>query len=100
MVGLSVVQATTAPSVYGVTTTLLITGSPDADTNWAVMSVWPVTVTVSGLVDPVASPLQPENTQPELGTAVSVACSPYANWLLFGLTVTEPPPTVDTFRSN
>src|SRR5262249_54741832 len=63
---------------------------------FAVMLLFAVMTNVSGLVTPVVSPLQPANTQPAAGVAVSwidVPCA-YVTW--FGAGVTVPLPTVDS----
>jgi hypothetical protein len=50
-------------------------GAP-ASANCAVIAASPSTTSVSGLLAPVASPLQPPKYQPACGTAVSVTGVP------------------------
>jgi hypothetical protein len=64
------------------------------------MDLLPVIITVSGLVDPLALPLQFRKVFPEAGVAVSVTCSFCAYFGFWGLTVTEPLPDGLTVTVN
>jgi hypothetical protein len=64
--------------------------------NVAVTALLPLIVTLTGLDEPLRSPLQPLNTQPDEGVAASWTVDPeaYDDWL--GLLETAPWPTVVT----
>jgi hypothetical protein len=62
----------------------------------AVNALFPVIDTVSGLLEPEASPLQPEKLHPAAGVAVSWTVDPEAYDAWSGLLETVPWPTVET----
>ena len=64
--------------------------------NCAVMTLLEFIATGSGLIVPLASPLQPRNCCPASGTAVSVTLAPLLKRLPRGLFVTMPKPSAST----
>src|SRR5438093_65856 len=66
--------------------------------NVAVTVLSPSMVTDTGLVVPVAAPLQPAKCQPAAGVAVSCTVLPWSSLAWSGLFATEPWPTVLTVR--
>ena len=64
--------------------------------NVAVTALSLFMVTVAGLAVPVRSPLQPENTHPDAGVAVSCTVEPEAYVVWLGFLEIEPLPEVLT----
>jgi ABC-type multidrug transport system fused ATPase/permease subunit len=63
-------------------------------------SLFPFIVTLNGLFVPLASPLQPPNTCPAPGTAVSVTFVPFGYRARSGLRVIAPLPVVEVFNDR